>query len=169
MDESDHAQTRTTIWTGSILGPARGAAGRVNGSETDNGAEGEREHAMRAQIAEPLATHRRLSEAPVGKATPGPGVEPVPRIALTRQEACVSLGCSEEFFVEHVRPHLRVIGSDVRRALVEQSSTAESAISPDNLVPCEAATRAIGRSSQRTSPPLMVALSFGDGGAFRGG
>jgi hypothetical protein len=36
-------------------------------------------------------------------------VEPVPRIALTQQEACASLGCSEEFFVEHVRPHLRVV------------------------------------------------------------
>jgi hypothetical protein len=36
-------------------------------------------------------------------------VEPVPRIALTQQEACASLGCSEEFFVEHVRPYLRVV------------------------------------------------------------
>jgi len=35
-------------------------------------------------------------------------VEPVPRIALTQQEACASLGCSEELFVEHVRPHVRV-------------------------------------------------------------
>lgn len=36
-------------------------------------------------------------------------VAPVPRIALTQQEACAALGCSEEFFVEHVRPHLRVV------------------------------------------------------------
>ena len=36
-------------------------------------------------------------------------IAPVPRIALTQQEACASLGCSEEFFVEHVRPHLRVV------------------------------------------------------------
>lgn len=36
-------------------------------------------------------------------------VAPVPRIALTQQEACISLGCSEEFFVEHIRPHMRVL------------------------------------------------------------
>ena len=36
-------------------------------------------------------------------------VAPVPRIALTRQEACAALGCSEEFFVEHIRPNLRVL------------------------------------------------------------
>jgi excisionase family DNA binding protein len=36
-------------------------------------------------------------------------VAPVPRIALTQQEACAALGCSEEFFVEHVRPHIRVV------------------------------------------------------------
>ena len=36
-------------------------------------------------------------------------VAPIPRIALTQQEACVSLGCSEEFFVEHVRPLMRVV------------------------------------------------------------
>jgi hypothetical protein len=36
-------------------------------------------------------------------------VAPVPRIALTQQEACASLGCSEEFFVEHIRPNMRVV------------------------------------------------------------
>jgi len=36
-------------------------------------------------------------------------VAPVPRIALTQREVCASLGCSEEFFVEHVRPRMRVI------------------------------------------------------------
>lgn len=36
-------------------------------------------------------------------------IAPVPRITLTQQEACASLGCSEEFFVEHVRPNMRVI------------------------------------------------------------
>jgi hypothetical protein len=36
-------------------------------------------------------------------------IAPVPRIALTQQEACAALGCSEEFFVEHVRPHMRVV------------------------------------------------------------
>jgi hypothetical protein len=46
---------------------------------------------------------RRESEAPAWR------VAPVPRIALTQQEACAALGCSEEFFVEHVRPNLRVV------------------------------------------------------------
>ncbi|MHB1571858.1 MAG: hypothetical protein ACYC0H_22005 [Solirubrobacteraceae bacterium] len=36
-------------------------------------------------------------------------VAPVPRIALTQQEACAALGCSEEFFVEYIRPNLRVL------------------------------------------------------------
>lgn len=36
-------------------------------------------------------------------------VEPVPRIALRQQEASASLGRSQEFFVEHVRPYLRVV------------------------------------------------------------
>jgi hypothetical protein len=30
-------------------------------------------------------------------------------IALTQQEACASLGCSEEFSVEHVRWRMRVV------------------------------------------------------------
>ena len=64
---------------------------------------------MRAQVAEPLSPHRRISRAPVANLPPRLTVEPVPRIALTQQEACVSLGCSEEFFVEHVRPYLRVV------------------------------------------------------------
>ena len=61
-------------------------------------------------------------------------VEPVPRIALTQQEACASLGCSEDFFVEHVRPHLRVARSDGKRASVKQGSIAGSPTSPANLV-----------------------------------
>jgi hypothetical protein len=36
--------------------------------------------------------------------TPSTIVLSVPRLALTQQEACASLGCSEEFFVEHIRP-----------------------------------------------------------------
>lgn len=36
-------------------------------------------------------------------------IAPVPRIALTQQEACAALGCSEEFFVEYIRPNLRVL------------------------------------------------------------
>jgi hypothetical protein len=42
-------------------------------------------------------------------------VEPVRRIALTQQEACASLGCCEEFFVEHVRPRMRVARRGRRR------------------------------------------------------
>jgi hypothetical protein len=61
------------------------------------------------QISE-LGRAQRRRRA-VGTASDGAAVatiEPVPRIALTQQEACASLGCSEEFFVEHVRPYLRV-------------------------------------------------------------
>src|ERR1039458_512717 len=45
-----------------------------------------------------------------------------------------SLGCCAEFFVERVRPLLRVARSDGTRALVKQGLTAESATSPANLV-----------------------------------
>ena len=58
-------------------------------------------------------------------------VEPVPRIALTQQEACASLGCSEEFFVEHVGPYPPVVRqgrkrlfpvAELRRAVDEMCS-----------------------------------------------
>ena len=42
-------------------------------------------------------------------------VEPVARIALTQQEACASLGCSEAFSVEHVRPRMRVVRRGCKR------------------------------------------------------
>jgi len=57
-------------------------------------------------------------------------VAPVPRIALTQREACAALGCSDEFFVEHIRPQLRVLRrgrkrlfliSELERALDELS------------------------------------------------
>ncbi len=66
---------------------------------------------MSTQVGEKLERRqRRLSAvASVSGGPPGATVEPVPRIALTQQEACASLGCSEEFFVEHVRPYLRVL------------------------------------------------------------
>jgi excisionase family DNA binding protein len=51
------------------------------------------------------AGHARASAAP----PPTWVIAPVPRIALTQQEACAALGCSDEFFVEHIRPHMRVI------------------------------------------------------------
>jgi hypothetical protein len=62
------------------------------------------------QISELGRAQRRLrAAAPDSDRAAVTTVEPVPRIALTQQEACASLGCSEEFFVEHVRPHLRVV------------------------------------------------------------
>jgi hypothetical protein len=66
---------------------------------------------VRAQVAEPLAPYGRIHRAPVGQVPPGRTVEPVPRIALAQQEACVSLGWGEEFVVEHVRPYLLAIGA----------------------------------------------------------
>jgi hypothetical protein len=36
--------------------------------------------------------------------TPSTIVVPVPRLALTQQEACASFSCGEELFVEHIRP-----------------------------------------------------------------
>ena len=42
-------------------------------------------------------------------------VLPVPRLALTQQEACASLGCSEEFFVEHIRPELKIVRGGRKR------------------------------------------------------
>ncbi|MDQ6806159.1 MAG: helix-turn-helix domain-containing protein [Actinomycetota bacterium] len=66
---------------------------------------------MTTQTGEQLgrAQHRVRAVAPVPDRASATAVEPVPRIALTQQEACAALGCSEEFFVEHVRPHLRVV------------------------------------------------------------
>jgi hypothetical protein len=34
---------------------------------------------------------------------------PVPRYALTPAEAAASIGVGEDFFTEHVRPHLRLV------------------------------------------------------------
>lgn len=71
----------------------------------------------------------RAVEQPLER-SPAAWIAPVPRIALTQQEACASLGCSEEFFVEHVRPHLRVVRrgrkrlfpvDELRRALDEMA------------------------------------------------
>lgn len=65
---------------------------------------------MSTQVGEKLERRHRLSAvASVADGSLGAIVEPIPRIALTQQEACASLGCSEEFFVEHVRPYLRVV------------------------------------------------------------
>ena len=65
---------------------------------------------MTTQISELGRAQRRVRPvSPVAARGGITTVEPVPRIALTQQEACASLGCSEEFFVEHVRPYLRVV------------------------------------------------------------
>lgn len=34
---------------------------------------------------------------------------PVPRVALTRQEAALSLGVSLSFFAEHIQPDLKLV------------------------------------------------------------
>ncbi len=54
----------------------------------------------------------------VGLARPKPAPRPpspVPRVSLTQEEACDALGCSEEFFVEHVRPHLAIVRGGRKR------------------------------------------------------
>jgi hypothetical protein len=87
------------------------------------------------QISELGRSQRRVrAVAPVSDRAAVTTVEPVPRIALTQQEACASLGCSEVYIVERVSPHLRVARSDGKRALVKQRSIAGSPTLPANLV-----------------------------------
>ncbi len=123
---------------------------------------------MTTQISElGRAQRRRRAVAPVSDRAAVTTVEPALRIAVTQQEACESLGCSDEFFGQHVRPHLRV-------AIGWQAGIGEAGLDswePDlagKPRPYAAGTRAIGRSSQRTSPALTLAFSFGDRGGFRG-
>jgi hypothetical protein len=52
---------------------------------------------------------RLRSPVPVSDRSSGMAAELVLRIAVTQQEACASLGCSEESFVEHVGPHMGVV------------------------------------------------------------
>jgi hypothetical protein len=84
------------------------------------------------QISELGRTQRRMRAVAPGtdRAAVTP-LEPVPRIALTQQEACASFGCSEEFFAEHVRPYLWVVRqgrkrlfpvAELRRAVDEMCS-----------------------------------------------
>jgi len=92
------------------------------------------------QIGEQLERHDRVRAlAPVSDRPSATAVEPVPRIAPTQQEACASLGCSEEFFVEHVRPHLRVVRrgrkrlfpvAELRRAVDEMQRTCSELVLP---------------------------------------
>ena len=87
---------------------------------------------MTTQISEPgRAQRRRRAVAPASDGAGVTTVEPVPRIALTQQEACASSGCSEEFFAENVRPYLWVVRqgrkrlfpvAELRRAVDEMCS-----------------------------------------------
>jgi hypothetical protein len=61
------------------------------------------------QISEPGRAQRGRPVAPVSDRAAVTTVDPVATIALMQQEACASLGCSEEFSLEHVRPRLRVV------------------------------------------------------------
>jgi hypothetical protein len=121
------------------------------------------------QISELGRAQRRVrAVAPVSDRAAVTSVEPVPRIALTQQEACSSLGCSEVL--------LRGAGPSTSSgyAIGWQAGVREAGLDswePDlagKPCPYAAGTRAIGRSSQRTSPALMLALSFGDRRGFRG-
>jgi hypothetical protein len=80
------------------------------------------------------AQRRVRAAAPVSDRAIVATVKPVARIALTQEEACASLGCSEVYFVEQVSPHLRVARSDGKRALVKPGSIAGSPTLPANLV-----------------------------------
>jgi hypothetical protein len=103
------------------------------------------------QISELGRVRRRVrAVAPVSARAAAMSAELMPRIALTQQEACASLGCSEVYFVGQVRPYLRVARSDGKQASVEQGSIAGSPTSSANLVRMRAGAPAIGRSSQRT-------------------
>ena len=76
------------------------------------------------QISDLGRAQRRVrAVAPVSDRAAVTTVEPVPRIALTQQEACASLGCSEEFFVRAGPSTSSGCASDGKRASVKQGST----------------------------------------------
>ena len=74
---------------------------------------------MSIQIGEQLERRkdRARALALVPDRSSATAVEPVSRTALTEQQACASLGCSDECFGEHVRPRLRLVRSRGRRSL----------------------------------------------------
>jgi hypothetical protein len=111
------------------------------------------------------AQRRVRSAAPDSDRAAVATVEPVPRIALTRQEACASLGSSAVYFVQEVSPHLRVAR---KWASVKQGSSVGNPTLSVKLACLRPGTRALGRAFRRTSPALMLALSFGGQGGFRG-
>ena len=106
-----HSSTRWAHRVGNLWQKSRFRAGNpVPTGQSQKRFETERS-VVSTQIGEKLERRqpRLRAVASVSDGSPGTTVEPVPRIALTQQEACASLGCSEEFFVEHVRPYLRVV------------------------------------------------------------
>jgi excisionase family DNA binding protein len=56
-------------------------------------------------------------------------LRPVPRLALSLDEAAAALGCSRDYFDEHIRPELRVVrrGRRVLVSTVELSRWLDSA------------------------------------------
>jgi hypothetical protein len=60
------------------------------------------------QISELGRGQRQRPVAPVPDRAAVTTAEPVAKIMPTQQEACASLGSSEEFSVEHVRPRMRL-------------------------------------------------------------
>jgi hypothetical protein len=86
------------------------------------------------QISELGPTQRRRrATAPASDGTAVTTVEPAPGIAFTQQEACASLGCTEEFSWSR-SVHIFGLRSDGKRASVKQGSIAGSPTSPANLV-----------------------------------
>jgi hypothetical protein len=80
------------------------------------------------QISELGRAQRRVrTVAPVSDRAAVTALEPVPRIALTQQEACASLGCIEEFSVEHVRRRMRVVRRGCKRRLPADELRREAA------------------------------------------
>ena len=63
---------------------------------------------MTTQISELGRAQRRKPVAPVADRAAVTPLEPVAKIMPTLQEACASLGRSEEFSMEHVRPRMRM-------------------------------------------------------------
>jgi hypothetical protein len=70
---------------------------------------------------------RGRSPAPVSDRSSGSAAEPVPRIALTQKEARASLGCGEEFLVEHVQPRVRVVRRGCKRLFAADELRREAA------------------------------------------
>ena len=83
---------------------------------------------MTTQISElGRAQRRRRAAAPASDGAAVTTVEPVPRIALTQEEARASLGYSEEFCMEQVRPRMRVVRRGCKRRFPADELSREAA------------------------------------------